>query len=155
VIDMQAILHPTDFSEASRPAYRLACTLAKAHGARLVLVHILPKAPAGSLDTEARKEQAWKCFVQLPPPSPCVPVEHRVLEGDPTEEILRIAREEPYEEIILGTHGRTGLSRILLGSVAEQILRRANQSVIVVKGCPAVIPATGEPVHCTPEFTTS
>jgi nucleotide-binding universal stress UspA family protein len=78
-----------------------------------------------------------------------VRVEHRLVAGDPGAEILRAAREEPCDLIVMGTHGRTGLGRVLLGSVAEQVVRRAPCPALTVKapaesGRPADAPSTGK-----------
>jgi nucleotide-binding universal stress UspA family protein len=63
-----------------------------------------------------------------------VPVEHQLLfVGDPAEEILRVAQAVKADLVVLGTHGRTGLGRLLMGSVAEQIVRRAPCPVVTVK----------------------
>ena len=66
---------------------------------------------------------------------------HVFLEGDPAGEIVRYATDAGIDLIVMGTHGRTGLERLLLGSVAEKVMRDANCSVLVVKlpkGIPAV-----------------
>jgi nucleotide-binding universal stress UspA family protein len=62
-----------------------------------------------------------------------VPVEHQLEEGDPVTEILRVAQERECELIVMGTHGRTGLAHLLMGSVAERVVRRSGCSVLVVK----------------------
>ena len=62
-----------------------------------------------------------------------VPIEHRLEEGDPVTVILRVARESKCELIVMGTHGRSGLAHLLMGSVAEQIVRKATCAVLVVK----------------------
>jgi nucleotide-binding universal stress UspA family protein len=67
------------------------------------------------------------------PTHPAVPYEHRLLSGDPAREIVRLADEEGVDMIILGTHGRTGLKRLLMGSVAEAVVRRAMCPVLTIK----------------------
>ena len=62
-----------------------------------------------------------------------VNAEHRLLDGDPVTEILRVAREIDADVILLGSHGRTGLTRLLMGSVAEQVVRKAPCPVVVIK----------------------
>jgi len=62
-----------------------------------------------------------------------VRMERRLEQGDATTEILRVAREESADLIVMGTHGRTGLGRLLMGSVAEQVMRRAPCPVLTVK----------------------
>ena len=60
-------------------------------------------------------------------------MEYRVQDGDPVVEILEVTREAPCDLIVMGTHGRTGLGRLLMGSVAEQVLRRASCPVLTVR----------------------
>jgi nucleotide-binding universal stress UspA family protein len=60
-------------------------------------------------------------------------VEHRLEEGEPAAQILRVAKETKAGLIVMGTHGRTGLERILLGSVAEKVLRKAVCPVLTVR----------------------
>jgi nucleotide-binding universal stress UspA family protein len=79
-------------------------------------------------------------------------VEHHLREGDPATEILALAQEIGCDLIVIGTHGRTGVGRLLMGSVAEAVLRRAPCPVLTVKGLPAPVPpveaATREAVKC-------
>jgi nucleotide-binding universal stress UspA family protein len=70
---------------------------------------------------------------QLLPSDPNVPVDHRLAEGDAATEILRLANETRSDVIVMGTHGRTGLARVLMGSVAEQVVRRAPCPVVTMK----------------------
>ncbi len=138
---MKTVLHPTDFSEHSDSAFRAACSLAEDHGARLILLHVMPPAVAPTLSVpppdplEAAESQGHLTFA-FPwpqPPSLGLRVEHRVAEGDAPEEILRLAQAEDCDLIVMGTHGRTGLGRLLTGSVAEEVLRKARCPVMVVK----------------------
>ncbi len=62
-----------------------------------------------------------------------IPVHHVLLEGDPASEIVRYAEEQVVDLIVMGTHGRSGLERLLMGSVAEKVMREAPCSVLVVK----------------------
>jgi nucleotide-binding universal stress UspA family protein len=64
-------------------------------------------------------------------------VETQVMEGDPVDMILRAAEETQSDVIVMGTHGRTGLGRLLLGSVAESVIRKAPCPVLSVKPVPA------------------
>jgi nucleotide-binding universal stress UspA family protein len=72
-------------------------------------------------------------LAQVRPADHRVKVEHRLLNGDPAEEILKIAKAEQADLIVLGTHGSTGLARLLLGSVAESVLRGADCPVLTIK----------------------
>jgi nucleotide-binding universal stress UspA family protein len=67
------------------------------------------------------------------PSDPGITFEHRLVMGDPATEIVRVAEEEKAELIVLGTHGRTGLSRILMGSVAEAVVRHAPCPVLIYR----------------------
>ena len=139
MLAIKRILHPTDFSEGSELAFRLACSLARDYGARISVVHVavpptivygegvIPPEPENWLG-EAREKLA-----RLLPPDPKVLVEHRLIEGDVVDEILRAAADAGADVVVMGTHGRTGLGRFLMGSVAEQIVRKAPCPVVTVK----------------------
>lgn len=62
-----------------------------------------------------------------------VRVRHRLVEGQPVDEILRLAKETGCDLIVMGTHGRTGLGRMLMGSVAEKVVRTASCPVVTVR----------------------
>lgn len=143
MLHLETILHPSDFSSHSEYAFRLACSLARDHGARLIVFHVVttlgpelvPYGEAVSqLQPEGYQQQLWDDLRRIQPPEPSVTVDHRLAEGDPAEEILRLATETHCDMIVLGTHGRTGLERLLMGSVAEQVVRRAPCPVLTVKG---------------------
>jgi nucleotide-binding universal stress UspA family protein len=85
----------------------------------------------------------------LRPPDPAVRFEGRLCEGEPAEEIIRLAGKTRSDLIVMGTHGRTGLGRLLLGSVAEEVLRRAPCPVLLLKkpfpdGAPSAAPSDAE-----------
>ena len=129
---IQTILFPTDFSDSSEHAFTLACTLAREHRARLIVVHVVPPfiATEGYVPppSPTHSEEVWAEFRQLQDADPRVRelrVESKIAEGDPAREILRLARDTRADLIVMGTHGRTGLRRLLVGSVAEQVLRGA------------------------------
>src|SRR5204863_6825990 len=78
---------------------------------------------------------------QIRPVDARIAVNHLLLGGDPPTEIVNYARDAGIDLIVIGTHGRTGVERLLMGSVAEKVLREAPCSVLVVKlprGVPAV-----------------
>jgi nucleotide-binding universal stress UspA family protein len=137
MLAIRTILHPTDFSDRSEHAFHLACSLARDHGARVVLLHVvsLPVAAYEGVvlppPIEEATEDAKRRLSQMKPAA--IPVEHRVAEGDPAEMILRVAEEIHADLIVMGTHGRTGLGRLLMGSVAEQVVRRAPCPVLTMK----------------------
>src|SRR5262245_54600940 len=123
MLPIRTILFPTDFSERSRCAFPVACALARDYGARLLVVHATmpPVIVYGEgfvpVDAVKYEEEARGKLDQIEA-DPRVPVERRLVEGDPVTEILRVARETPCELIVMGTHGWTGLARFLMGSVA-------------------------------------
>ena len=138
---MQAkkILFPTDFSTSSDAGLREATALARESGALLLIVHVEePPTAYGGGEMyygvpDPNSEQIVAMLKAVVPTSPDVRYEHRLIVGDPAGEIVRLAEEEGIDLIVLGTHGRTGLRRLLMGSVAEAIVRRANCRVLTVK----------------------
>jgi len=138
MLPIRTILHPTDFSEHSDYALRLACALARDHGARLVLLHVAaPPTPIyggdilGAVPPDSHDEERQR-LDQLQVPD-TVSTERRFVEGDAATEILDVAEKTASDLIVMGTHGRTGLARFLMGSVAEQIVRKAPCPVLTVK----------------------
>lgn len=135
-MNAKKILFPTDFSEASEAAFQHAVALAQETGARLIIVHVEePPLPYGeSLATlPASVDQELQKRLMSIQPSEDVPCEHRLLIGDPASEIVRLAEAEKVDLIVMGTHGRTGLSRLIMGSVAEAVVRRASCPVYTIK----------------------
>jgi nucleotide-binding universal stress UspA family protein len=141
MLNLKSILHPTDFSEHSRYAFRLACSLARDHGAKLIVLHVVPTLgpefiPLGEgesrLQPEGFHQRLHDELHALHSPSD-IPLTHRLSEGDAVDEILRAAQQDGCDMIVLGTHGHTGLKRLLMGSVAEQVVRRASCPVLTVK----------------------
>jgi len=139
MLPIDTILHPTDFSEHSQHAFHLAFALARDHGARLIVLHvairptivygegIVPVDPEGVFQEE--KERLRHVGAERSD----VRIEHCLEEGDPVTEILRVAQESNVDLIVMGTHGRRGLRRLLMGSVAEQVVRKSMCPVLTVK----------------------
>ena len=134
------ILHPTDFSLLSEQAFHVACSLAKEHMARLIVLHVAEfplEAPESEVMSPPLPGGPWEAITdrlhKIRAPDPKIVIEYRLEEGSAAAEILRVAHETGCDLIVLGTHGRTGLSRLLMGSVAEQVIRKATCSVLVVK----------------------
>jgi nucleotide-binding universal stress UspA family protein len=151
VSTIRTILHPTDFSEAAEAAFQLACSVARDHRARVVLLHVYrPPVCHGRAvarrQPDSYEEDLRRMLRRLRAREPAVQVEHRLTEGDVVGEILRLAGELGCDLIVLGTHGRTGLARLLLGSVAEQVLRQAPCPVLVAKAPPPPAGPAPEPV---------
>jgi nucleotide-binding universal stress UspA family protein len=138
MLAVHTILYPTDFSETAQHAFGVACALARDCGAGVVVLHVLPR-PLGEERMQARHHPedyfgpAWRSLHLMHDPDEQVRVEHRLEEGDAASMILEVADEVQAGLIVMGTHGRSGLGRLLLGSVAEQVLRNALCPVLTVK----------------------
>jgi nucleotide-binding universal stress UspA family protein len=140
MLSINTILHPTDFSGSARYAFEMACSLAQQHQAKLLLVHVVsPPAPpplpynqAGMGTIEEDAELAYERLEEMRLAKSQLQIEYVLAEGDPAMEIVRIARETNTDLIVIGTHGRTGLAHLLMGSVAEQVVREAPCRVITV-----------------------
>ena len=127
MMPVRTILHPTDFSDCSRGAFAIACSLARDYGARLVLLCVVePSMAFGdgavSIPVQCDLNTFRGMLDEIKPPDATIPVERKVLGGDPAREILRVAREDHCDLIVMGTHGRSGLGRLLMGSVAENVV---------------------------------
>jgi nucleotide-binding universal stress UspA family protein len=140
------ILHPTDFSPASRPASRKAMDLAARLEVPLLVVHVVsPPAlllgeaympPQVYIDMErALKTDAQNRLDRLVAAAETkgIRVAGLVLEGSAAEEIVGAAKSKQAEMIVMGTHGRTGLKGLLLGSVTWRVLASASCPVLAVR----------------------
>ncbi|QGJ69627.1 Universal stress protein UspA [Planctomycetales bacterium 10988] len=138
-MNAKTILFPTDFSRLSDNALHRATVLAKESNAKLLILHVEepPSAYAGGEmyygmpepDHEALKEM----LARITPHDPDLAFERRLEIGDPASEIVRVAEEEDVDMIVMATHGRTGLTRLLMGSVAESVVRHAPCAVLSLK----------------------
>jgi nucleotide-binding universal stress UspA family protein len=146
MLRIRTILYPTDFSSYSNQAYLHAVSIAERHEAELTVVYVAPP-------EQGHERDYWRGQLeQIRPANPNIVFDHQFLEGDPATEIVRYAGEAGFDLIVMGTHGRTGLDRLLMGSVAEKVLRDAPCSVLVVK-LPRSAPkggASDTPVVATP-----
>ena len=129
----------TDFSEHSDTALRLATSLARDTGAMLLITHVMPP-PLHAADrgftgyAEGEDEAArQKQLDEVRPTDSEVGFAHHLLHGQPAEEVVRFAEDEKADMIVIGSHGRRGVTRLLLGSVAEHIVRHAACPVMTVK----------------------
>ena len=147
MIHVKKILYPTDFSSYSNQAYFHALGLAETYGASLTVVYV--HAPGTSGDKNYWRGQ----LEQVRPVNPKIPVSHVLLEGDPAAEISRYAADAGIDVIVIGTHGRTGVDRLVMGSVAERVMREATCSVLVVK-LPKGVAAAGQP-HAASDAATA
>jgi nucleotide-binding universal stress UspA family protein len=141
------ILHPTDFSRASTAAFKRAVTLAKKDRGELVLVHALappiPIAGEGyippnvyeNLEDSARKYAEKRlAALQAKARGAGVKTSTLLLEGAAHEQIVRAAKSKKADLIVIGTHGRTGLAKLFLGSVASRVVTAATCPVLTVRG---------------------
>lgn len=149
MLSIRKILHPTDYSELSRPAFELACSLARDFDAELIVCHIAP--PAITAVDEGvvveiptgETEQMTARLEKVKPDTPRIRVTHKLLRGDAAGEIVRLAGDAKVDLIVMGTHGRGGFGRLLMGSVAEAVMRKAACPVVTVKApAPAERPAS-------------
>jgi nucleotide-binding universal stress UspA family protein len=132
MLSIQTILHPTDFSRSSEQAFRLACALARDHAARLIVLHIArgPGANTAQGGVPLSADEYWDevgaRLHDLQPRDPQLQIEHCLALGnDPATKILQVARQTRADLIVMGTEGRTGLKRVLRGSVAERVMHEA------------------------------
>jgi universal stress protein A len=146
VFEIRSILAPTDFSAHSERAVRYACGLAERLGSELHLVHILSEIlPAGPDPLlmpvmppeyyEENEERARETLGRLLDPAWGSPrsVATAVRWGSPVEAIVAYAEDLRVDLLVIATHGRTGLSHVLLGSVAERIVREAPCPVLTIR----------------------
>jgi len=145
-VQIQRILCPVDFSDSSDHALRYASALAETFGAELTLLHVvapivaalpgetaLPNTLQADIDelADACRERLEQTVGKLVASG--LTVQHKVLNGVPFIEIIRYAREVETDLIVMGTHGRTGFGHLLIGSVAERVVRKAPCPVLTVK----------------------
>jgi len=137
------ILVPTDGSEEVERAVRHAVDLAAAHGATIHAVYVIDSASYGGVPMETaweglhemlehEGEAALDRVAELATESD-VAVDTSLLEGTPAKQIVRHAESEDCDLIVMGTHGRGGIDRLLLGSVAERVVRSSEVPVLTVQ----------------------
>lgn len=147
MIRFRRILHPTDFSPASTGAFRLAIRLARASGAHLTIAHVhaplIPPAGGSYAMPQAYdvmradiRAEAGRRLDRLVAQAGRAGVRARgvLLEGVADDRIVRAARAWRADLIVLGTHGRTGVGRVLLGSIAWRVIALATCPVLTVRG---------------------
>ena len=140
------ILHPTDFSAASRPAFRRAVALAKAERAQLIVAHVLPAIvvlPDGymSPDTWNQLERGERMAAQRQLNKVLAEAKRAGVRarsvlidiGVTHEQIVRFAKAHRIDLIVMGTHGRSGVVKAILGSVASRVLASARCPVVTVR----------------------
>lgn len=139
------ILFPTDFSPSANRAQAYAERLAACTDATLLVLHVrqevLTEDPAPNSD-----ERLKLMFEGIPAYESDLKIEHLVLGGSPGEVICWIAQEKECDQIVMGTHGRTGLFNLLIGSTAEHVVRHARCPVLTVPSRPSTEEPLKEPV---------
>jgi nucleotide-binding universal stress UspA family protein len=136
MLPMRTILVPTDFSCSSANAFAIAASLAREAGARVILLHVLsePTFPEGAglipFDSSMYRDEMRDKLEHEAAHCSGLLLEQRLVRGKPIPEILRVAHESQCDLIVMGTHGATGLRRLLMGSVAEGVARKAPCPVI-------------------------
>lgn len=139
MLPIRRILQPTDFSEWSEVAFRLATALARDYGASLIVLHVASNPAMVMADgiippaVDDAKDSLREELQRIQTPDTSVHLIHRLEEGNPASEILRVAQAVGADLIVMGTHGRRGLKRLLMGSVAEQVVRNSPCPVLTVK----------------------
>ncbi|MBT3748863.1 MAG: universal stress protein [Bacteroidetes bacterium] len=143
MISLKNVLCPIDHSDCSKEALKYAVTLAMRDKAKLLLLHIIDirsfseglEAMSKPLPDEETLEQLRAKLLD------CIPEEIRddmdveaiVAQGIPFAEIISTAKEKKIDMIVIGSHGRTGLSHMMLGSVSEKVVRKAPCPVLTVR----------------------
>ena len=149
MIQLNKILVPTDFSEYSNNALSFGCALADRFGAQLHLLHVfedlIERAKEDGFTIviaeelqkaqDAFKEGLRRKLEALPDAAwgEKIRTVREMRTGHPFVEIIRYAKENSIDLIVMGTHGRTGIPHLLLGSVAEKVVRKAPCAVLTVR----------------------
>ena len=141
---IKTILVPTDLSDLSLAALEVAAVLACGEDAKVTLLHVVESSPLLGFhtvdytsetlfrDSEEKAEKDLDRIIREQTPFPAA-LAAAVRRGDAQKEIVRFAVEENVDLIVMATHGRTGLAHIMLGSVAERVVRRSPVPVVTVK----------------------
>ncbi|MBM3264158.1 MAG: universal stress protein [candidate division Zixibacteria bacterium] len=144
-IQIKRILYPTDFSESSEHALTYALSFAEQYGAAVYLLHVIEPItavpaiyfdPAMTFEDRPELEKNVEQLLNEAVPKEVkerIEIKPLIRRGAPFLEIIRTAREEEIDLIIIATHGRTGLAHMLLGSTAERVVQKAPCPVLSVK----------------------
>jgi universal stress protein A len=144
-MNIRHILAPTDFSEISKQGLKSALELAQSFGAKLLLLHVVEPPPypvegivpsqLGATLLDDLERQASNELARMLPETQGsnVEVARRVVVGIPYRKIVEVAETEKADLIVMTTHGRTGLSHLVMGSVAEKIVRTSPCPVLTIR----------------------
>ena len=145
MISLKKVLFPTDLSDAAAEAQLYACALAEQFDAELHVLSVMQDVslmspdpnmpwviPASSLDEVRQSLEA--ALVKIPDPKWAIgrSIQRVIRIGAPYVEIIKYAQEQDVDVIVVGTHGRSGLTHLLLGSTAEKVVRKSPCPVLTV-----------------------
>jgi nucleotide-binding universal stress UspA family protein len=137
VFSLKKILVPVDFSECSKKGLQYAVRFARQFEAELTLLHVVPRYPAvpemGPIDVETVQDGRTQLEVVRLTIGDLATCRTLLRTGTPHMEIVEVAKEQSIDLIILATHGHKGLTRAILGSTAERVVRHAPCPVMVVR----------------------
>lgn len=152
-MNLDTVLYATDFSPGSGAAAEFASALAKTTNARLLIVHVddtTPDLVFGDVgygyvpEVDKIADQQYQKLRSVVPTEEGIPFEHRFVRGDAADRIIELAESEQVGLIVLGARGQTGLIDVLLGSVAEKVMRRAGCTVLTVNLPQPTAPSSDE-----------
>jgi nucleotide-binding universal stress UspA family protein len=142
-MNIRRVLFPTDFSQYNDVALEFASTVAAEAKALLYIVHVddmrdlnVPIAISGAYESNFEiwdRSAVRQRLEQVLPTISDVQYTHQYLEGMPVDEIVKFAQRENIDLIVMASHGRTGLPRLLMGSIAEGVMRTAHCAVLIAK----------------------
>jgi len=143
---IRRVMHASDFSAASRRAFRKAVELCKSTGARLLVVHAIPPTPPLMMEgiyivpapwdelAKSARDAARRRILEIVREARRAGVRAAglVVQGEAADQIVRVTRRKHVDMLVLGTHGRTGFSRLFLGSVTARVVATARCPVMTV-----------------------
>ncbi len=141
-MNVKNILVPVDYSDSGDAAMAYAVSLAREYDAELHLVHVyeipfatvdagFAGAPVPTVPPADLKEEEAR--LEMVTPAEGVKFRREFIVGNPADQLVDYANEHAIDLVVMGTHGRTGLSRLLMGSVAEALVRRSPCPVLTIK----------------------
>ena len=163
IITFDNILFATDFSKQSSVALPFALSIAHKYVSKIFAVHVIAPPPLGNFPTLEVQELAAQALREahdymkvLGPRLGGIPHESLLRKGDIWDELSSIVKEKKIDLIVLGTHGRAGVSKLLIGSVAEKIFRQSTCPVLTVGPNVSAEPGSVADIHtilCPVDFT--
>jgi nucleotide-binding universal stress UspA family protein len=135
---IKKILAPTDFSELSAKGVRFACQTAKDVGAEIIILNVVVLDETNTVSKREMEQHKQRLaeFTARHAADAAVKIQQRVDLGQPYSAIVACAENEQIDLIIMSSHGRTGLSRMLIGSVTDKVLRGSPCPILVVPAGP-------------------